>query len=292
MKLPSGVQSAWFSRRKSSLVIWRGFDAVAADRPDIVAAAAVGGEGDLAARRASSAAACPRRGRWQMARASPPVDRHDVKVAEQVERDLAPVGRDVERHPGAACACRWRRRGPGRGGALTSHLSSFLPSVPGAGAMPGGCVLGHRLGLARLGRRRRDRRGRRLGEWRRGASSEQPTRSERWRMMKTPTVWKSARDFGGADGAMATRRAAVRRIDETFGAAARARAMSEARPETASRPPVARPAQPAFRRGRAAPGRRHPLQRRRKDQCRGIFDFRRLDPRRRRPQPRPLTAIR
>ena len=24
-------------------------------------------------------------------------------------------------------------------GALTSHFSSFLPSVPGAGAMPGGC---------------------------------------------------------------------------------------------------------------------------------------------------------
>ncbi len=63
-------------------------------------------------------------------------------------------------------------------------------------------------------------------------------------------------------------------------------------PETsyrhAARPALARPAQPAFRRGAADPRRWHQVQRAGKDQRHRIFDFRRLDPRRRGAQPRPL----
>ena len=55
-----------------------------------------------------------------------------------------------------------------------------------------------------------------------------------------------------------------------------------------ARPPLARSAQRALRRGAAQPRRRHQVQRPGKDQRHRIFDFGRLDPRRRRPQPRPL----
>ena len=72
--------------------------AVAVHQPDIVAAAAIGNEGDAFAigRKArlmliGEAFRDPRR------RAA--LDRHRVNVAEQVESDRAPVGRDVDVHP-------------------------------------------------------------------------------------------------------------------------------------------------------------------------------------------------
>ena len=74
---------------------------VGSDGPDIVATAAIRSKGDLLAIRRIAwlhVPAMPGRNGTRLAA----FDRDNIKVAEEVERDLASVGRHVERHPGAA----------------------------------------------------------------------------------------------------------------------------------------------------------------------------------------------
>jgi hypothetical protein len=70
------------------------------DAPEIVAAAAVGGEGELAPVRRPARLDVPGRPRGDP-RGRAAADRQQVQVAEQRERDAAAVGRDVDVHPGA-----------------------------------------------------------------------------------------------------------------------------------------------------------------------------------------------
>src|SRR5690606_25472405 len=74
--------------------------AVGGDGPDVVAAAAVGGEGDAAAVRRPARLHVPGAAGGD-AGGGAAADRHAVEIAEQREHQLAAVGRDVDVHPGA-----------------------------------------------------------------------------------------------------------------------------------------------------------------------------------------------
>ena len=172
------------------------------------------------------------------ARASPPLDRHDIDVAEQVEGDLAAVGRDVERHPGAAARVDRHVAARAVAGRDVPLLASFLPRrLPGAAAMLRRLRLGHaaRPGPARGGGGATGG----VGAWaaarrgKRGSSEKEGRR----RMDESPGRqiargdWRrSPRNASGApplveSGALTG-----------GGAGARARAMADDR-QTASRPP-------------------------------------------------------
>uniref|UniRef100_A0A0N4Z2Z0 BON domain-containing protein n=1 Tax=Parastrongyloides trichosuri TaxID=131310 RepID=A0A0N4Z2Z0_PARTI len=74
--------------------------AVAVHDPQVVAARAVRGEGDETAVRRIARLHVPGDARGDGAGFAA-ADRHHIDVAQQVEDDLAPVGADVQRHPGA-----------------------------------------------------------------------------------------------------------------------------------------------------------------------------------------------
>src|SRR5690606_40553577 len=74
--------------------------AAGGNRPDVVAAAAIGGEGDPAAVRRPARLDVPGAAAGDAGRGAA-AGRHPVQVADQREHDLAPVGRDVHVHPGA-----------------------------------------------------------------------------------------------------------------------------------------------------------------------------------------------
>ena len=74
--------------------------AVGVHQPDIVAAAAVGGEGDAAAVGREARMNFPRQTLGD-ARRGAALDRHGVDVAQQGEGDAAAVGADVDIHPAA-----------------------------------------------------------------------------------------------------------------------------------------------------------------------------------------------
>ena len=116
-------------------------------------------------------------------------DGHRVEVAEQVEGDLAPVGRDVEVHPGALRVSMGDLMA-GAGRALTSHLLSTLAVGSGAAGMLAGLCLGQRLGRAGLRDGRRDRRGGGLSGSDAGERSRGEKDCERRMMTPPEDIWR------------------------------------------------------------------------------------------------------
>ena len=89
--------------------------AVGGNGPDVVATAAVGGEGDAAAVRRPARLDIPGAAAAD-AGGGAAGDRHAVQVAQQREHDRAPVGRHVHVHPGALAGLEAHRPGLALGG--------------------------------------------------------------------------------------------------------------------------------------------------------------------------------
>src|SRR5690606_17468627 len=117
--------------------------AVGGNRPDVVAAAAVGGEGDAAAVRRPARLDVPGAPAGD-AGGRTAADRHAVEVTQQREHDGAAVGRDVHVHPGAFAGLEAHRLGLALGG-FHAPLAVVLGRV-GILAQPAG-ALQRRLGF-------------------------------------------------------------------------------------------------------------------------------------------------
>ena len=180
---------------------------------------------------------------------------------------------------------------PGAWRALTSHFWSFLPPVVGAGgdALAAGPVSSARPrpAAAAAGRPAASAPARRrAARWRATAATSSETM---WRMKDSPGCGAFREDCGG--GATAVGNARAPPFVELTRARCRRRlgARGHGRERPTRSPIASRSTRAASISTRTcSPRRRHQVQRPGKDQRRGILRVRRLDPRGRRQEPRPL----